>query len=198
MKRKTWTYILTVCIGMGTYYSNDLICLNADEEERQIPSRTETIGFLEKRLPLAVRVLEQVKEIEGQEKHDQVLEDLRHHLIEYRAIREADGTKAAEIYFTRIQIDLRLNLMLHQYHVIAKTKEERVELKTQIQSLLREQLEHDKRSIKLEIKLVEKELTELRTELKKLEGFGQKEIAAELKDLLKEHKDSTVEVEINK
>ncbi len=64
--------------------------------------------------------------------------------------------EAAELYLSGLSIDLRMDVLLHHYHVGKKTVEERKKLSNQIRSLLQERLEHDKQAVKMQLKLIDR------------------------------------------
>ncbi|MDC0325225.1 hypothetical protein OAM01_00540 [bacterium] len=162
-----------------------VLCAEADNEDQiQIPSQQETLSFLKIKLPLAVKVLEQVKNNEGDEQHDEVMHDFRNKLSDYLAIKENEGLEAADLYLTGLSIDLRMDVLLHHYHEGTKTSKERKKLKTQIRSLLLDRLEHDKQAVKMQLKLIEKERKKLTEELQEMEKYGDEEIELEFRELL--------------
>ena len=155
-----------------------------NEEQIQFPSRQETLSFLINNLPLAVKTLEKVKENEGGEQHDKVMYDFRNKFSDYFELKENDGLEAAELYLSGLRIDLRMDVLLHQYHEDKKNSEEQKKLNIQIRSLLQERLEHDKQAVKMQIKLIDKERKKLKEELKEMETYGDKEIELEFRKLL--------------
>lgn len=156
-----------------------------NEDQIQFPNQQETLSFLKKKLPLAVKILEQVKNNEGDEQHDEVMHDFRNKLSDYLAIKENDGLEAAELYLTGLSIDLRMDVLLHHYYEGTKTSEERKRLSGQIRNLLQERLEHDKQAVKMQLKLIDKERKKLTKELQEMEKFGDEEIELEFRELLK-------------
>lgn len=184
---KTWKslrfyFITSICLFT---LCSKLLCAEADNEGQiRFPSQQETLSFLNKKLPLALRVLEQVKKNEGDEQHNEVMYDFQDKLSDYLAIKENDGLEAAELYLSGLSIDLRMDVLLHHYHVGKKTVEERKKLSNQIRSLLQERLEHDKQAVKMQLKLLDKERKKLTEELKEMEKFGDKEIELESRELL--------------
>ena len=173
----TWICLFTLC--------SKLLGAEADNEDQiRFPSQQEILSFLNKKLPLALRVLERVKKNEGDEQHDAVMYDFRDKLSDFLAIKENDGLEAAELYLSGLSIDLRMDVFLHHYHGGKITGEERKKLSNQIRSLLQERLEHDKQAVKMQLKLIDKERRELTEELKEMEKFGDKEIELEFRELL--------------
>ncbi|MEL0118790.1 MAG: hypothetical protein VXB01_07600, partial [Opitutae bacterium] len=93
----TWICFLTLC--------SKLLGAEADNEDQiRFPSQQETLSFLNKKLPLALRVLERVKKNEGDEQHDAVMYDFRDKLSDFLAIKENDGLEAAELYLSALSI----------------------------------------------------------------------------------------------
>lgn len=183
---KTLRFYFITCICLFTLCSK-LLGAEADNEDQiQFPSQQETLSFLKKKLPLAIKVIEQIKNNEGDHQHDEVMHDFRNKLSDYLAIKENDGLEAAELYLTGLSIDLRMDVLIHHYHEGTKTGEERKKLKTKIRSLLQDRLEHDKQAVKMQLKLIEKERKKLTKELQEMEKFGDEEIELEFKALLEE------------
>ncbi|MDB4651542.1 hypothetical protein OAG06_00825 [Verrucomicrobia bacterium] len=151
----------------------------------QFPSQQETLSFLKKKIPITVKILEQVKNNEDDEQYGEVIDDLRNKFSDYLEIKEHDGLEAAELYLSGLSIDLRMDLLLHHYHEGTKPSEERKRLNTQIRSLLQERLEHDKQAVKMQLQLIDKERKKLTQELQEMEKFGDAEIEPEYRALLK-------------
>ena len=182
--QKTLRFYLITCICLFALCSKVLGAEADNEEGIRFPSQQETLSFLKKKLPLAVKVLEQVKKNEGDEQHDEVMHDFRNKLSDYLEIKENDGMEAAELYLSGLSIDLRMDLLLHHYHEGTKTSAEEKKLNTQIRSLLQGRLEHDKQAVKMQLKLIDKERKKLTKELKEMEKFGDEEIELEFRGLL--------------
>lgn len=182
--RKPLRFYLFTCICLFILCSK-LLGAEADNEDQiRYPSQQETLSFLKKKLPLALNVLEQIKNKEGDEHHDEVMHDFQNKLSDYLAIKENDGMEAAKLYLSGLSIDLRMDVLLHHYHEGTKTGEERKKLNTQIRNLLRERLEYDKQAVKMQLKLIDQERKKLAEELKEMEQFGDEEVEREFSKLL--------------
>ena len=185
----TWkhrAYILTIGLCISVLCVAPLRADDHEDEDFPLANREETLEFLKEKLPLGLKVLETIKLTEGVEEHQNVMEDFQHQYFEYREIAEADGKEAAEMYFTRIHIELRMDVLLHEFHHEAETKEERKAIDKRVRALLQERLDHDKRAIRMEIKFLQKELKLLNDELKDIEKFGQEDIDDKVQRLLYE------------
>ena len=182
---KPLRFYLITCISLIALCSKDVGAEADNEEHTRFPSKQETLSFLKKNLPLAVKALEQVKKNESDEQHDEVMYNFQNKLSDYFELKENDGLEAAELYLSGLNIDLRMNLLLYHYHEDAKNSEERKKLIIQIRSLLQERLEHDKQAMKIQLKLIDKERKKLTEELKEMEKYGDKEIEIEFKELMK-------------
>lgn len=177
-------FYLITCICLIALCSKVLGAEADNEDQIRFPSQQETLSFLKKKLPLAVKALEQVKKNEGDEQHDEVMFDFRNKLSDYFELKENDGLEAAELYLSGLSIDLRMDVLLHHYHEDTKNSEERKKLNIQIRSLLQERLEHDKQAVKMQLKLIDKERKKLTEELKEMEKYGDEEIELEFRELL--------------
>ncbi|MEM1083526.1 MAG: hypothetical protein AAGI48_05350 [Verrucomicrobiota bacterium] len=155
-----------------------------DDEEIPFPTQLNTLQFIKEQLPLAVEMLDQVREEEGEEEYQEVLEDFQHRYHDYLMIREGDGQEAASLSLSGARIELRLDAALHDYHHTDLGADEREELVKKVRMLLREQLEQEKRVVTTELKLLERHLEDLRAEKKELEALGEEEIEEELSDIL--------------
>ena len=182
--RKPLRFYLIAYICLFALCAKVLGAEAVNEDQIQFPSQQETLSFLKKKLPLAVKVLKQVKNNEGDEQHEEVMHDFRNKLSDYLEIKEHDGLEAAELYLTGLSIDLRMDVLLHHYHEGTKMSEERKKLNNQIRSLLQDRLEHDKQAVKMQLKLIDKERKKLTEELKEMEKFGDEEIELEFRELL--------------
>lgn len=186
---KNWkhrAFNLTVSLCVGALCVVTLCADDHEEEETPLADREDTLQFLKQKLPLALKVMDTVKKTEGLEEQQQVMEDFQRQYFEYREIAEVDGKEAAEMFITHISIDLRMDVMLHEFHGVAESKAEREAIEKRVRVLLKERLEHDKRAIRMEIKFLEKELKHLSDELKDIEQFGQEDIDDQVQRLLYE------------
>ncbi|MDC0264947.1 hypothetical protein OAL86_07550 [Verrucomicrobia bacterium] len=177
-------YFIT-CICLFALCTKVLGAEADNEDPIQFPSQQETLSFLKKRIPITVKILEQVKNNEGDEQYGEVIDDFRNKFSDYLEIKEHDGLEAAELYLSGLSIDLSMDVLLHHYHEDTKTSEERKKLNTQIRSLLQERLEHDKQAVKMQLKLIDKERKKLTKELQEMKKFGAAEIELEFRALLK-------------
>lgn len=174
-----------------------IIPVTADEdpdhdegEEVQMPTRKETLQFLSRHVPLAVEMLEQVKEEEEAEDYEEVLEELREQHHEYLEILHLDGQETATLYLEGVKIELRMDHALHTFHDDDLEKKQRAKLREQVEALVREQYAHDRKVIAMEIKLMEENLKALKAELVEFENIGEDTIKKETAELLNDEEDS--------
>jgi hypothetical protein len=157
-----------------------------EEDEIPVPSKKETLAFLKKSMPLALELLEKIKEDEGDDEYEEVLEEMQERHFEYLEIRKHDGEKAAGLYLEGNRLELQLDQLLYRYHDVAETDEDREKLRAGIAEVLGAQLEHEKNAMKLELEMVRRHLREVEEELEEIEGLGKEEIEERLADLLEE------------
>ena len=182
---KPLRFYLITCISLIALCSKDVSAEADNEEHTRFPSKQETLSFLKKNLPLAVKALEQVKKNEGGEQHDEVMSDFQNKLSDYFELKENDGLEASKLYLSGLNIDLRMDFLLYHYHEVAKNSERQKNLIIQIRSLLQERLEHDKQAMKMQLKIIDKERKKLTEELKEMEKYGDKEIESAFRELFK-------------
>ncbi|MEM9080166.1 MAG: hypothetical protein AAGC74_05675 [Verrucomicrobiota bacterium] len=154
-------------------------------DEVTYPSQLETLRFLKEQVPIAVEMLELVKREEGEEFHEEVLEEYRERYFHYLEIRQYDGQEAASLHLAGVRIELRLDQAMHEYWASDEEEpEERAEIGERVQMIVREQLEHEKRLIRMELKLMRAHLQELEQELQIVERMGNREVDERVGELL--------------
>ncbi|MEM9161138.1 MAG: hypothetical protein AAGB46_18995 [Verrucomicrobiota bacterium] len=182
-RRPPWTFLVSLWILIA--HIGSAITLAEDEdEELPFPSQLETIRFLERDLPIAIDVLEIVKREEGERPYERVLESYQEVYFEFQEIRRYEGRGAAALFLERHRLETRIDKLLHDYFEVAETDEERQALKAEIRDLVKQQLEHDKRSVELQIRFLDRERKTLTQELEELKDVGQEEIDERVEDLL--------------
>ena len=154
------------------------------EEEEEIPEPTvkETLAFIRKEIPVAIEILEMIREAEGEEEYEEVLEDFREQYYEYLEIKAYDGPEAAKLVLEGAQIDLQLDKALHEYHE-GENEAGRAKLEKSIQGLVRKQWQHAIKVSRMELELIDEHRNEVKAELEELEAMDEaalKEWADEL------------------
>lgn len=159
-----------------------------DDEDEAVPypSSKDTLAFLKEQVPVAVELLDIIKADEGEDESEEVLGEFRDEYHDYLLIRFHDGQEAASLALSRFRIELRMDKVLHEY--FSREDEEGDEAgedyQEQIRILVRELLEQEKRSVRMEIKLLARHREELEAELKSLDQIGEDEIEAEMREIL--------------
>lgn len=146
-----------------------------DEFEVEVsePTQEESLYFMRKEIPVAIEILELVRETEGDEAYEQVLEDFREQYFEYLEIKAYDGPEAAALVLEGANLDLQVDKALHEYHE-SENEVERAELRQAMQGLIGKQWQHAIKVSRKELELIEKHRSEVEAELKELEAMDDK------------------------
>lgn len=160
------------------------------EEEPKFEFTDEEVQvFLKKELPVALELLEIIREQEGEEEHEEVFERAREEVHEYHSLKHYDGAKVANQFLNMVRSDLELEKLLFEFWDRDYEGEERQEMRKRIRAKLTEQQELRKKSLRMEIELMEREVRELKDELEEMEKSGNEVIEEELGELFDEETD---------
>ena len=155
-----------------------------DEEEVPFPTKEQTLAFLKEKVPVAVVILDLVRDEEGEEGYAEILEDFREQYHEYLEIERFDGPEAAGLSLEGARIELQLDEALHRYHEVAETDEDRAVQEARVRELVGQQLAHAKRAVEMELNLLREHQAAVEAELQELNAIGEEELNAEVAELL--------------
>lgn len=178
------TWLLITCLNLTCAIFS---LAEDDDEDREIefPTSEETLKFLEKEMPIAIKVLAIVKKAEGMTEYREVLQNFRDDHYDYKDLLEFDGKEPAELFLKGKKFELEVDLLLYQYDDDSKSSSERKAIENQIKELLKKQLVHDKEVTRKELKIAEEYVQEIKDELRELESIGDAELTRKLKRLIR-------------
>ena len=153
----------------------------ADEEGR--PGTEDVLGFLNDEMPESLRFLERVREEDGDEGYEEVLEEARDLLAEFLEIRQEKGEKAAERFLDFERSRIRLQALLEEWHE-ADDEDEKRELRNQIAEIVGKQVDREMEEGHQELEKLKEEVREIEEELAELEERRGAIIEAELEEIL--------------
>jgi poly(3-hydroxybutyrate) depolymerase len=153
----------------------------ADEEER--PGTEHILGFLKDKMPESLRLLERVREEDGEEGYKEVLEEARDLLSEFLEIRREEGEEHAERFLKFERDRIRLEALLEEWHETDNEDEKR-ELRDQIAEVVSEQVDREMEEGHQELEKLKEEVREIEEELAELEEKREAIIEAELEKIL--------------
>lgn len=153
----------------------------ADEESR--PGTEHVLGFLKDKMPESLRFLERVREEDGDEGYEEVLEEARDLLAEFLEIKRKEGEEAAERFLDFERSRIRLQALLEEWHETDDESEKR-ELRNQIAEIVGKQVDREIEEGQQELNKLKEEVREIEEELAELEERRGAIIEAELEEIL--------------
>jgi len=164
----------------------------ADEESR--PGTEHVLGFLKDKMPESLRFLERVREEDGDEGYEEVLEEARDLLAEFLEIKRKEGEEAAERFLDFERSRIRLQALLEEWHETDDESEKR-ELRNQIAEIVGKQVDREIEEGQQELNKLKEEVREIEEELAELEERRGAIIEAELEEILPGERDKEDEDE---
>ncbi len=182
-------------IGLPSWAEDDDEDWEDAEEAEYEPdlSAEDTLIFCRRKLPIAITLMEQVRQEEGEESYQEVLERAQEEANEYHLLLHHDGQQVADLFLKGIRLALEIDQLTHQYFESVDDDKSSTAIKAQLKSKVKEQLEHEKQSILMEIKLMTDDLEGLKAELKEIEESAGERIEEEMHYLLEEDEDDESE-----
>jgi len=163
------------------------LSLHADEEEEeelQLPSKEETLAFCKKHIPIAIKLLEHVREEEGEEDYNHVLNEAAEHVLSYHEILEDDGKKFADLFLKELSLGLEVDMLVHQYHEVDKSFEDQAKTKDKLEKTVGKLMDLRLELTKAELDAIQEEEEHLRSEIKELTNDREARIQEELRKLI--------------
>ncbi|MDA7865415.1 hypothetical protein N9A70_01425 [Akkermansiaceae bacterium] len=164
----------------------------ADEEER--PGTEHVLGFLKDKMPKSLQLLKRVREEEGEQGYQEVLEEARDLLAEYLEIRREEGKEHAERFLDFERGRIHLEVLLEEWRE-TENEDEKQELREQIAELVGEQIDREMEEGHRELEKLKEEVREIEEELARFEEKREVIIEDELREMLSEERDREDEEE---
>jgi seryl-tRNA synthetase len=160
-----------------------LAFLNWFPLKRSRPGTEHVLGFLKDKMPESLRFLERVREEDGDEGYEEVLEEARDLLAEFLEIKRKEGEEVAERFLDFERSRIRLQALLEEWHETDDESENR-ELRNQIAEIVGKQVDREIAEGQQELNKLKEEVKEIEEELAELEERRGAIIEAELEEIL--------------
>ncbi len=157
--------------------------LQAEEDDR--PSAEHVLDFLKEKMPESMALLERVRDEEGEEGYQEVLEGGGDLLMEYLEIKGEEGLDAAEMFLDEERSRVRLEALVEAWHEVDDQAEKR-EIREEIGELIGAQIDREIDHGDRELEKLKEEVAEIEEELAEMKENRATIIAEELAEILSE------------
>ncbi|MFT6864345.1 MAG: hypothetical protein ACJAVK_002910, partial [Akkermansiaceae bacterium] len=157
-------------------------CLHAEEKR---PSVENVLDFLKEKMPESLELLKRVRDEEGEEDYQEVVEGAGDILVEYLEIK---GKEAAERFLDEERGRIRMEALLEAWHE-TDDEAEKKELRKEIGELIGEQIDREIDHGHQELEKLKEEVEKIEDDLVAMEEEREAIIAEELEGILSEEEE---------
>ncbi len=161
----------------------------ADEDGRKLiktpaPTKEATLKFYAAHAKQVLPIFDTVREFEGDEAYDIVLEEAAERILEYEQIKREDGEEMADLFFEEVRLGMEIHALVFKYHEIDEDEDEQGETMEALREKLAEQLQHALKTSKAELEWLNEEAAALEEEIEELSSNTEEAVEEELEELL--------------
>ena len=175
--------ISSLLLAFAAVLATSTHCLQAEENDR--PSVEHVLEFLKEKMPESMELLERVRDEEGEEGYQEVVEGAADLLVEYLEIKREEGVEVADSFLNEERDQIRLKILVEAWHETDEEAEKR-EIKEEIEKLIGEQIDREFDHGRRELEALKEEISEIEEELAEIDENRGEIIAEELAELLSE------------
>ena len=173
----------SLLIALVTILATSTHRLQAEEDDR--PSVEHVLEFLKEKMPESMELLERVRDEEGEEGYQEVVEGAGDLLVEYLEIKREEGVEVADSFLNEERDQIRLEILVEAWHETDEEAKKR-EIKEKIKKLISEQIDRELDHGRRELEALKKEIAEIEEELAEIDENRGEIIAEELAEFLSE------------